>query len=216
MKYAARALGASVAIFTILIAYAVARYPGGTWADHGTRGYDPLHNFICDLIEPIALDGETNAASARAAITAIVVLSAGLALTWSLLPAFFPPDARRLGVVVRALGIVSTLGIVAVPLTPAKSWYWSHAGAVLFAGASGLAAAATSVVGLTRSRDARALAALGCFVVAVVLVDVALYVHQLIVVGNPSIWLSLLEVVATVALLAWLGAIALRWRRIGG
>jgi hypothetical protein len=214
MKYAARALGASVAIFTILIAYAVARYPGGTWADHGTRGYDPLHNFLCDLLEPVALDGEANAASARAAVTAVVVLAAGLALTWWLLPALFPAAARRLGVAVRALGIVSTLGIVTVPVAPAKSWYWSHAGAVLLAGAAGLGAAVTSVVGLSRARGARALAMLGACVVAAVLLDVVLYVHQLVVVGNPSIWLSLLEVVATAALLAWLSTIALRWRQM--
>jgi len=215
MKHAARALGASVAIFTILIAYAVARYPGGTWADHATHGYDPLHNFLCDLLEPTALDGEANAASARASVTAVIVLAAGLTLTWWLLPALFPARARRLGVPVRALGIASTLGVVAVPLAPATSWYWSHAGAVLFAGASGLAAAATSVVGLAHARDERRLARLGAFVVAVALVDVALFVHQLIVVGNPSVWLSLLEVVATVSLLAWLAAIALRWRRMG-
>lgn len=209
MKRAAQLLGASIATFAALILYAAACYPGGTWADHHTRGFDPLHNFLCDLFEPTALDGTPNAASSRASITAVVVLDVGLALMWWLLPALFP-SARRLGRAVRVLGIVSAVGIVAVPLAPATAWYWSHAVVVLFAGVAGLAAAVASIIGLARAPNARLLARLGAFVIAVVVVDVALFVHQLIVVGNPSIWLSLLEVVATALVLVWLSLIALR------
>ena len=208
MKRAARLLGAAIAIFTILIVYAAVRYPGGTWGNHDTRGYDPLHNFICDLFEPVALNGSPNAASARASIAGVLALCAGLALTWWHLPALFPSEPR-LGKTVRALGIVSTAGIIAVPLAPAVAWYWSHAVVVLFAGAAGLAAAVTSVIGLARHE--RALARLGALTIAVTVVDVVLFIHQLIVVGNPSIWLSLLEVVATLLVVAWLSLIARRW-----
>jgi hypothetical protein len=214
LAYAARALGAAVAIFGVLMAYAVAHYPGGTWADHTTRGFDPLHNFICDLLEPVALDGEANGRAAHAAIAAVVVLAFGLALTWALLPALFPAQAR-LGFAVRRLGLLSFAGILAVPLVTAKSWYSCHAAVVLFAGVFGLAAAALAVVGLGRTEGTRAMAWVGGFVIAVVLVDVVLYGHQLVVVGKPSIWLSLLEGVATVALLVWLSCIAVGWNRAG-
>jgi hypothetical protein len=212
--YASAALGMSVAVFTALIGYAIARYPGGTWADHETFGYDPLHNFICDLLEPIAIDGRPNGGQ-TAALVAVLALSIGLFVAWWTLPSLFAGNAR-LGLAVRALGATSTLGILAVPVMPARSWYWSHAAAVLFAGASGLAAAAVSVVALGRTRDMRVPARLGALLVVVVLVDVALYVHQLVVVGNPSIWLSLLEGVATALLLAWLLVLAVRLKKSSG
>jgi hypothetical protein len=210
MKRAAQLLGASIAVFTILIVYAMACYPGGTWADHHTHGYDPLHNFLCDLFEPVALDGTPNAASGPA-IAAVLVIDAGLGLTWWLIPTLFA--SRRLGVAVRMLGIGSSVGILAVPLAPAKAWYWSHAAVVLFAGLLGLAAAVTSIVGLARAGNARALARLGTLLIAIVVIDVLLFIHQLIVVGNPSIWLSLLEVIATALLLVWLSLVAHRWSR---
>ena len=208
LAWAARAAAASVAIFGALMVYAVARYPGGTWADHATRGYDPMHNFLCDLLEPVALDGRANAAAARAAMSAMVVVGAGLAVTWWLVPALFPADARRLARAVRLLGGVSTAGVVAVPLMPATSWYRTHAAIVLVAGVTGLAAAIVAVVGLARARSAPALTWIGAAMIGVVVADIALYAHQLVVVGNPSIWLSLLEVVATALLVVWLVGVA--------
>ena len=212
-----------MAVFVVLIAISMASYPGGTWMDPHAAGHDLLRNFLCDLVGPVALNGEPNRLGSVAAPVAMVVLAGGLGLAWWLLPRFFPslgassttssrPARLRLTVAIRCCGLVSVLGLVAVPLTPPVEAYGLHAAAVFVGGLPGIAASVLSVLGLARRRPR--LAWLGGVAVVLALVDGTLYTQQLIAGGVPTVFLPAIERLATLALLVWLVAIGLGARSL--
>jgi hypothetical protein len=58
-------------------------YPGGTYWDRQSTGFD-LTNFWCDLLRPIALGGAENSVGTRAAQVALLALALGLGPFFSL------------------------------------------------------------------------------------------------------------------------------------
>ena len=206
---AACVLAAEIASVT-LIAIAAAHYPGGTWMDRRTRGHDLAHNFLCDLLAPVALDGTPNPVGAVAATAGLLTLAAGIGLFWQVLPALFP-GRPRLGAGVRAAGLLSLVGMVAVPLTPSARAGALHAVAIFAAGIPGLVAAMLGVAGLLGvGRPERRIAALGAATIVVVLIDGALYTEHSVQAGAPSPALPFLQRIASLLLLAWLSAVAVR------
>ncbi len=211
-----RALGvtllALVALFGLLFGLAVARYPGGTWFDPAAPGHDLLRNFLCDLTQPVALNGQPNpgVGFARAAM---LVLDAALLCHFLAIPALAPPTplARPL----RAAAVVSFLGILAVPMTPSLRFGSLHTVAVLAGTIPGIAAGVLSTSMLARSEH-RWLFRLGAAVLAVAAVDAALYVTHTLRGGAPPLLLPLLQRVALTILLGWMTLIAStmlrRWR----
>ncbi len=213
MRLARLGILVSVAIFVVLVGVSMASYPGGTWMDRQAGGHDLIKNFLCDLLGLHGLNGAPNPVGSIATLVAMVVLALGLGLTFWLVPTFFPARPT-LGRLIRGCGSISALGLLAVPLTPPVNAYRLHAAAVVVSGLPGIAAAALSVVGLARLR--RGLALGGTLLVVLASLDGALYAHQLVVGGMPTVFLPAIERIASVVLLGWLVAIAVGARGLSG
>ncbi len=84
-------------------------YPGGTWWDKGTVGYRFWQNYLCDLEWHVALNGQDNTLGSQFARAALLVLVAGLAPFWIIVPSLFA-ERRRLGRAVQGLGLVAMAG----------------------------------------------------------------------------------------------------------
>lgn len=93
---------AGVIAFVTCYFYAASLYPGGTRADHATRGYSHWSNYWCDLLDRVSYSGDVNAGRPFA-VLATIVLPLSLMPLWIQAPLLFPeePLARR---IVRATG----------------------------------------------------------------------------------------------------------------
>jgi hypothetical protein len=205
-------VAAGALAFAVLEAAAMALYPGGTWWDRSARGVSFWRNFLCDLEWTVALNGEPNVTGARLAEAAMLAMVVGLAAFWWIVPGMFPRH-RRTGAAVRALGLASIAGSVAVVLMPSDRFGAVHGVAVLVAGAPGVAAAIVAVVGMLRGdRGQRApqAGALGAVVLVVAVVDFALFAHGMVRGGPGSPVVPAVQKVALVLLLAWMLVVAAR------
>jgi membrane-associated HD superfamily phosphohydrolase len=77
-----------MALFVLLYIIAAINYPGGSWAFIDQNGFSFWHNYLCDLLDEYAINGELNTARffARAALA---VLCVSLILLWYHLPKLF-------------------------------------------------------------------------------------------------------------------------------
>lgn len=201
---AAVAVLAGASTFVVLMSFAMALYPGGTWMNRQARGYDVVRNFFCDLSAAVALNGAPNPGATYAAV-AMVALALALVPFW-LLVAFRLRETPRRSAAVRALGLASAVMLPLVPLLPSARYGLLHAAAVLVTSLLGLAAGLAAARGLLASKEARRphgyLAGATLFAAAVTAV---LYVrlvasHALV----PHWSLPAMQKIAAMLLLAWL------------
>lgn len=206
-QVATRALGAgvlgSVATFLLLYTVAILLYPGGTWFDRQAPGYDLLRNFVCDLTQPIALDGRPNAVGSAFGKASMFAFDVGLALTF-LGALHLGRPTPRLSVVVRVMAAVSFVGISAVPLLPSLVFGHLHTVAVSIGAAAGLVAGAFSVAVQLRS-PYRRVARLGLAMFAAAFADAGLYAWS-IAAGTTPLALPMLQRLALLLILAWMTA----------
>ncbi|WP_223651097.1 hypothetical protein [Hymenobacter psoromatis] len=94
-----------MALFVALYALAAALYPGGSPTDKTAPGFSWLHNYWCNLLTTVAINGQPNAAQ-PVALLAMSVLCASLMLFWYYLPPLFPFGALGAGTV-RLAGMLS-------------------------------------------------------------------------------------------------------------
>jgi hypothetical protein len=197
VQLGALALVLLLALGLLQLGIAAALYPGGSWVDREQPGYGLWNNFICDLARDRAINRSPNpgAAWGRAGQW---TLELATAVFWLCVPALFmPPRHAR---AVRACGLLSTLGLLLVPLT----YDVLHALALILGGIPGLAAGALSIRGL-RQRPALALLGMGAFVLAAV--DLGLYLaHR----GYPvPLVITALQRLALFAAVIWMAGCAL-------
>jgi hypothetical protein len=208
-----RALGvallSSIAVFALLVQLAILRYPGGTWFDPSAPGHDLFRNFLCDLTQPIALNGQYNPGVGLAK-TAMIVLDMGLLCMWIAVPAICPPSP--LGRWVRRLGVVSFFGIVAVPLTPSLRLGVIHAMAVMSGALPGIAAGVLANAMLAGSPH-RWLFRLGAVTLVIAGIDAAIYAVHTLAGGAPPLALPLLQRIALILLLCWMAAMSVTLMR---
>jgi hypothetical protein len=209
---ASAAIVAAVVGFVALIVLAMAEYPGGTGWDATTRGSDFWLNYLCDLERSVALNGQPNAFGSALAQAAMLVLASGLLVFWWALPRLFPASPR-LGCAVRALGLATLPGMLAVSLLPSDRFPAWHPIAMVLAGLPGLAAAALGVLGMAREPPLRIATAVGGAAVVTSMVDFVLYVRQFAGVGPGPTALAVLERAALILVLAWMCVIAWGARR---
>jgi len=95
-------------------------YPGGTYRDHSTSGYQFFHNFFSDLGASVTFSGQQNTIGAALFVVSLVVLVvgmggilAGLARVYSRSPRAVP--LIRLGVVSGAFVCACFIGVAATP-----------------------------------------------------------------------------------------------------
>jgi hypothetical protein len=184
-------------VAAVQLAIAATLYPGGSWVNRGQPGYGFWNNFICDLARDRAINRNLNpgAAWGRGGQWTLELTAA---VFWLCVPALFATP-RHAGAV-RACGLLSTLGLVLVPLT----YDVPHAMALLLGGVPGLAAVAMSVRGL-RHRPALALLGMGTLVLAAA--DLGLYLaHR----GYPvPLVITALQRLALLAGVVWMAGCAL-------
>jgi hypothetical protein len=197
-----RAVLASIAGFLVLVGLSAACYPGGTVFDPTAPGHHLLANYLCDLIQPTALNGAPNPVGARLAPVGMMLLGGGIVGGFWVAPALFP-ERRRLGRWTRGLGLASLAGLLAVPLTTTEGAGHWHSLAIFCAGVPAMAATVAGNVGLYAG-GWRRLAALGAVLIVVGTVDGALYAVHLAAGGPPPLALPALQRIEMVLLLVWL------------
>ncbi len=195
----------AVATFLVLIARAVVLYPGGTWFQPNAIGHDLLRNFLCDLTQPVALNGAANP-GARYAIRAMIAIDVGLLLLFLSIPWLCEPS--RLTRYLYIAAVVSFVGIFAVPFTPSLEHGLVHAAAVLTGAIPGIVAAVLANL-LLRSSRHRRLFALGVAILVVSTVDAVLYMHHVAFSGPPVVALPIIQRAALALLLLWMLAVAI-------
>jgi hypothetical protein len=216
---------ASTTCFLACFGFAAASYPGGTWFDRRASGHSLLRNFLCDLMQTRALNGQEAEAGSLAARGGMAVMMVAIGAFFALIAGLAPPGSRAGRVTWRAGLAASVLGC-AVPLLPSDLARDAHVIAVVCAFAPALAAtlAAFSVC-LRSPRVPRWLVALAAFTLAMGALDGIGYAYAYALhFANVRVahgrWLNLalpaLQRAATFGLLAWIAAVCLHaWREEG-
>jgi len=208
-RFASVAIVLSVVLFIGLEAAAMLLYPGGTWWDPSSHGSSISQNYLCDFEHREAIDGAANPIGSRLAEAAMFTLVLGLMPFWIATPSLM--GRGKAGPVVRTLGLVSLLGVVAVILLPSDRFGRPHGVAVILAGGPGLVAVALAVRALFRcDRRPRIAAWLGAATLAVAAVDFIGFAMHLIAGGLGTPLLPAFQKAALTLLLAWMVAVAMR------
>jgi hypothetical protein len=201
---------AAVTGYIALEVPAMLLYPGGTWFDTSARGHRFWQNFLCDLEWRVALGGQPNPVGSHLAQAAMLVLSVGLAAFW-IAVAKLLHERARLAAAVRVLGLVGTVGNVAVTLMPSDRFGAIHGAAVLISGGPGLTATALAVGGLlVAGPRPRVEGCVGAAMLGFALVNFVLYASHYLagVEGTPLV--PAMQKMALICLLAWMTAVAVR------
>lgn len=85
---------AGMGVFVILYIIAALQYPGGSWAAPHHDGFSFWNNYLCDLLDENAINGELNSARYIARV-ALGVLCVCLLLLWYYLPNFFTTESKN-------------------------------------------------------------------------------------------------------------------------
>lgn len=172
--YAVAAWGSLV--FVALTIGAMWVYPGGTFVDHASTGYDFLRNFFSDTGMTAAHNGLPNPVGRMLFTVATTVAGTGLVLFFAAFPEFFTrtPTSRRLAIAGTAFGIVAGVCFVGIAFTPADRLLDIHIQFVLWAFrtfplAAFLFAAAIVVTGDYPRRYAAAFLGFGVLLVSYIL-----------------------------------------------
>lgn len=108
---AAAGIGAVVAMLV---------YPGGTFRDHSTSGYQFFHNFFSDLGATVAFDGRPNHVGATLFVASLVTVVVSMGATLLGLVRLYSkaPKARTLARIAGAIGLFVCACFIAVAATP--------------------------------------------------------------------------------------------------
>jgi len=194
----------AMGLFVLLIGRAMALYSGGTWLDATSVGHRFWTNFLCDLMQPRALDGKDNARGARLSRAAMLSLGGALLCFWQIVPAWFP-DSPVLTWVVRLAGLASSLGLGGVVAFPSQKFPQLHGVFVLAAGGVGLGAAIAATAGLLAAGPAaRVPALIGLATLVVGALDAVCFAQELVGKLNTRLRTTVLQRLATVLALIWM------------
>jgi hypothetical protein len=197
-----------LAASTALLGASMAAYHGGTQLDRTSAGYDPLRNYFCDLIQPVAHDGTPNPLGASLGRAAFVATALALVPAWLLLSSLFS-ERRVLARVVRVGGVTAALALPLVANTPSQLGGHAHTWAIVVGGVPALVAMGAALVGILGVRHAHPLLArLTALLLALASVTGALWLWAMAG-GWPNQWaLATAQKVTWLAIASWLLAIA--------
>jgi hypothetical protein len=156
---------AGMVLFVLFYLIAADRYPGGSWAYPSQEGFSWADNYLCDLLDTRAVNGELNPGRhwARAALG---VLCAGLLLLWYQLPGLMnaSPLLKTLVRLSSAAAFGTTVFLSA----------GTHDLTVRLAGVFGLVALLSAVAGLWQN-GRRGMSLLGGWCIGIFLLNYAIY-----------------------------------------
>ena len=95
-------------------------YPGGTFRDRSTSGYQFFHNFFSDLGATVAFDGQPNHLGASLFVASLATLVVGMGATLIGLVRLYSnaPNARTLARIAGGVGLFVCACFIAVAATP--------------------------------------------------------------------------------------------------
>lgn len=199
-----RASLAALALFVVSMTAAMALYAGGSWLTPSAAAHSFWENFWCDLVREPAHNGQPNARAAQLATLGFTALAAALAPFWLELSRLLQPGPRRF---VRFAGVAGALATAAVALVPSDRYPTWHAPFVLTAGVLGLSCGVVCAGWALRHRaEARLFAASSVVLLALALLNLALYIAVVYVRPAETIVLPASQKLATLALLVWMVA----------
>lgn len=200
----------TLSAFVVLIALAAAVYPGGNYHDRSYPRHHFWYNFLCDLLHRHGMGGGNNLLGSRLATVGMLALVVCMGVYWTLGPALVP--ARPwLGRLCSAAGLISSLGLVAVAMTPSDRLPHLHTAAILVAAGPGLLAAIFVVVGhLAEASTPWVVRGLGALALAAVAATTLLFVVHTFFAGGFLRALPALQRVAAILSVLWVGATTTR------
>jgi hypothetical protein len=154
-----------MSFFLLCFLLAAGYYPGGSWADPGQVGFSWRHNYLCDLLDTRAVNGQLNRGRYWARI-ALGLLCAGLLYLWYYLPRIIggPSWNRR---------VLRITGMAALGTTFFLS-AGTHDLTLRFAGLFATVTLASAIFGLWKDGE-YGLSLLGAWCLAVFLLNYAMY-----------------------------------------
>tara|TARA_B100001123_G_C15345418_1_gene1036823 strand:+ start:6753 stop:7427 length:675 start_codon:yes stop_codon:yes gene_type:complete len=119
-------------IFNSFIVLAIVFYPGGTYHEPKTSGYDFFNNFLSDLGRTITHGGEINFISAFFFNNAMFISGFLFIIFYIYLPIFFKNNSKLFiySVLGSVLGVLGSLSFLLVGITPSDLYLKEH---ILFA-----------------------------------------------------------------------------------
>lgn len=196
--------------FVGLYAGAALAYPGGTWEDPTRTGHSILYNYYCDLMRPVALNGQPNPLGSTLAEWGQLVLALALGPFFLVAPRVFP-ERPRLSRAVRVLGAIASVAGVGVVLMP--SWRFGqtvHGVMLLICAVPAVTALVCVMIGTWRVPALRGLAAA---LVVTILLTLGIFVRQLALGTESTFGLAPLQRLDFALALAWMTTTALRTAR---
>ncbi len=181
-------------LFVILYILAAFKYPGGSWVMPQQNGFSFWNNYLCDLLDQNAINGELNTARYFAR-TSLTVLCLSLVLLWYYLPSLF--KGKNLN-----KNIMWLSGIAALVATSFLS-SGAHDRTVRIAGFFAVIAFLTCFVELLKARHIKLLVfGIGCLIIFLVnyyIYETGLYIRLLPVIQKITfvcfiIWFIMLDV----------------------
>ncbi|WP_133643924.1 hypothetical protein [Zeaxanthinibacter enoshimensis] len=97
-----------IILFGLFYTLAAINYPGGSWAKPETIHFSIRHNYLCDLLDEYAVNGELNTGRNFAKIS-LGMLCGSLMLLWSMLPGIL--KGNKLNHKVMVISGISALGV---------------------------------------------------------------------------------------------------------
>ena len=115
-------------LFVLLTVAAMFAYPGGTFTDPTTVGYDFFRNFFSDLGRVAAPNGQSNTVSMILFLTALVLTGVGLILFFIAFRSFFANDGAGtlLSLLGTVIGVASGMCFVGIALVPYDLFFDVH------------------------------------------------------------------------------------------
>ena len=192
--------------FVALMGLAMAAYPGGTWEDAHAPGHSQVRNFLCDLTRPVAINGVPNPTGAKYAELGLYAYVFALGPFFFITPALFA-DRKRLGRLVWISGVLCSLGGLVIVALP--SWMVGplmHGVLVLGTAVPGLIAALGATLGAwTTTTPSRGIRFAATATLVFTAVTVAVFAAQIARGAETTTGLPVLEKLAMVLSMAWMG-----------
>lgn len=200
-------------VFAVLVGFAFAlgaaagAYPGGTYFNRSSSGFDWFTNFWCDALQNPALNGAPNGRGAKYAAIALWVLSSGLLPFWGVAAGLVLPHRRgyrgaRLQIVL--LGVGATLGLMALTLLPSNQHRLAHGIVACIAGPLGITAAALVVfTGWVMGSLPKWMTFLGAAMLAAALANLLQYTREIWFGSASNSWLPSIQKLATLLFVFW-------------
>ena len=183
-----------ILLFVLFYILAALKYPGGSWVMPQQNGFSFWNNYLCDLLDQNAINGELNTARYFAR-TSLTVLCLSLVLLWYYLPSLFKGKNFN-------KNIMWLSGIAALVATSFLS-SGAHDRTVRIAGFFAVIAFLTCFVELLKARHIKLFVfGIGCLIIFLVnyyIYETGLYIRLLPVIQKITficfiIWFIMLDV----------------------